>query len=440
MLKTFEEAKNILLEASGRISRARILGSVEMPIIEACGRIAAEDYFCLEPIPSFGNSSMDGFAVLASETQSASRENPLRFSLLGSIAAGDPFPVDHSFSSNGSSANTPQISSSERRCWEIMTGAVFPEGFDAAVKVEDARVIRDQSGRPVKVEIYTPVQPGQNYRAPGTDFRVGAPLLRRGTRISPAEILGLAANSFTKIKVLKKPKVAIISTGKELVSDGSPLLSGQIRNSTSPYLLAHLSSLGAEPTYYGTAPDRAEDFLRMIDSVLRDKPDLIISTGAVSMGKHDFIPDALERLGAEMLFHKIKMRPGKPVLFAEFKDGLGFFGLPGNPVSTVVGMRFLVEPFLMAFMGRPQETPLRAVLGSDVFKPEGLRCFYKAQLHWKSGSDFLNGQIQSPEVTLSEGQDSYMVRPLLENHHWAVLPENTSHLERGSWIDVYPKF
>jgi molybdopterin molybdotransferase len=163
----------------------------------------------------------------------------------------------------------------------------------------------------------------------------------------------------------------------------------------------------------------------MIDQILKHQPDVIVTTGAVSMGKHDFVSSALKELGAETVFHKVAIRPGKPILFAKFESGPVVFGLPGNPVATVVGWRFFIEPYLRELMGLKAEAPLRAKLPEQPDSPEGLRCFYKARLGENSN-----------EVEVLSGQMSFMVSPLLDANVWAVIPEQT--IGKDLTIDVYP--
>lgn len=370
-------------------------------------------------IPAFANSSMDGFAVLSQQTQLATLQNPLQFPVEGSISAGDS-----------------PLSSHSQSVWEVMTGAAIPTGLDAVIKVEDVVVTRDERGQPIRIELKRPAIPGQFFRAIGSDIAKGATIVQPGTQLTPEVVLVLATLGITRIRVFRKPRVAVISTGKELVSAESESVLGQIRNSTAPFLRTALSQIGAESSFYQMASDNPDDFIKRMELILRDDPDVIISTGGVSMGKHDFIEAALADLGAHIRFHKIALRPGKPNLFAEFQKGPVFFGLPGNPVSTMVGMRFLVEPFLREFMGRPPEIPFRAQLDAEFISPEGLTCFLKAKFKRSDGL---------PEIRILPKQESYQVSSLLEANAWAKISESESGLlkgilPKGTTVDVYPLF
>ena len=177
--------------------------------------------------------------------------------------------------------------------------------------------------------------------------------------------------------------------------------------------------------HFGIVKDEPADFAARLDRALELEPDLILTTGAVSMGRHDFVPKALEEHGGELVFHKAAIRPGKPVLAARVGGAL-LLGLPGNPLSTVVGLRFFAEPYLRRLLGRPDEKPRLAPLAAAAGKPEGLRCFFKAALT----EDF--------KVRVLEGQASFQIDPLLSADCWAVLPEAGKRVEAGAAVEVYP--
>jgi molybdopterin molybdotransferase len=392
-------------------ARLRRRDEVETVLLdESLDRIVAQDIVSDVQVPAHANSAMDGFAVKSSETCGASKKTPLRLPVLGSIAAGDDTPSQSATSG----------------AWEIMTGGPFPKGFDAAIKIEDVKIIsKNPHGTPLEIEITEEAEFEQNLREAGEDFDLGTLVLSRGQIIHPEHLMALSAISKSEIPVLKRPKVAILATGKELAALGAPLKPGQIRNSTRHYLTASAKKWGADASFHGMTGDRPEDFAAMIKKILVHKPDVIITTGAVSMGKHDFVVQALSALGAETIFHKVAIRPGKPILFAQFKSGPVVFGLPGNPVATVVGWRFFIEPYLRELMGLKPEAPVRAKLPEQPDRPEGLRCFYKARL----------GE-NSTEVEVLSGQMSFMVSPLLDANAWAVIPEDD--VGNDLTIDVYP--
>jgi molybdopterin molybdotransferase len=376
---------------------------------EAIGRVVAAPVESPVSIPQYSNSAVDGFALRSDEVSRISA--PTRIAVLGSLIAGDTPPA-----SPGDGA------------WEIMTGAPFPPGYDCSAKVEDVEVVRDSKGRATEIVLSQSLEAGENLRGAGEDFRKGALVLERGERIGPEQLLALVALGVSKLKVFRKPVVAVISTGGELTAPGEAPKDGQVRNSTAPFLLAALREMQTEPRFFGTAGDDPGEYFATLKKALESKPDVIISTGAVSMGVHDYVSAIVSDLGGKIHFHRVSIRPGKPILLAEFPDSI-FFGLPGNPVSTVVGLRFFIEPFLRAWMGLPEEKPAWARLRAAAKKPAGLRCFFKARVSLEKGE---------AQATILKGQPSFMISPLLRSTAWGILPEDGREIPAGEWIEVYP--
>lgn len=407
------------------LAAGRELPAETLALAECVGRVSARDVLGNEAIPPFDNSAMDGFAVTASLTRNASEAAPARFRVAGCVAAGDPV-----FRHDGK----PDAAV------EIMTGAAMPEGaLDAVVKVEDVEVVRDGGGKALEILVRRPLKARENVRGRGEDFRPGQRALAAGSVLMPEHVMALASLGVARVEARRQPQVAVVSTGRELVDHSETALKpGMIRNSTAPYLMAALSIYGARARHYGTIADEPGRFIDVMSGVLRDAPDVILTTGAVSMGKHDFIGAALEKLGARILFHKVAIRPGKPLLVADWESQVSaapekkspvVFGIPGNPVSTAVGLRFFVLPHLRAIAGLPPEKPMRAVITADVSKPEGLRCFFKARM-------LVSGD--GAGVTVLKGQPSFMVSSMLEANAWAVLPEAGNRIQSGTVVDVYP--
>jgi molybdopterin molybdotransferase len=237
--------------------------------------------------------------------------------------------------------------------------------------------------------------------------------------------MALAAVGLSKVPVRRKPRVALIATGRELVAPGEPLGPGRIHDGSSAYLAAECERLGYHFDFHGIIADDAAAFNARMDYVLARDYDVILTTGAVSMGDADFIPLTLQDMGAKIVFHKVAIRPGRPILFAEFANGPFVFGLPGNPVSSVVGMKFFVEPCLRDLLGQPEESPIRCRLSSAVDKPEKLRCFFKAR------------RLHVGSVEILPAQASFQIHSLLAADCWAVLPEEGSSLKAGAEVDVY---
>lgn len=384
---------------------APVLPAEEIACAHALGRVLSAKVLSPEALPPFTNSAMDGFAVSSHVFESQS--GPFRMRVNGIIAAGDAIREKYETGPN--------------ECWEIMTGAVVPPDCDAVIKVEETTRESDT------IQFSNKLRTGENIRKSGEDFQVGKQVANSGSRVYPEHLMSFAALGIETVSVIRKPRVAVISTGSELATDAGPG-TGKIRNSTAPYLLAELNALGVEANFLGVIADDPKDFLSLMETELAKNVDIILSTGAVSMGRYDFVAPALRDLGAEILFHKVAIRPGKPLLFAKLGK-TAFFGVPGNPVSTAVGLRFFVEPYLRSIQGLAPELPYRAVLENDTKKPAGLRCFFKAEV---SPTQSLRS------VKILGGQESFRVAPLLESNGWAVLPEDGDRAVKGSEIEVYP--
>jgi molybdopterin molybdotransferase len=318
-----------------------------------------------------------------------------------------------------------------------MTGAPIPQNsYDAVIKVEDVKVERDSSGNAKKIEVSRSIKAGENIRYQGTDIKKGQLILKSNTKLLPDNIMVCASLGAVSIPVYRKPRVLIVSTGNEIVDASSQELKpGMVRNSTSSYLISILKKFGAQVCYLGIIQDEPKVYKDKLQKALEEKYDVIISTGAVSMGQYDFVPHACEELGAKIYFHKVAIRPGKPILFASWENKsmyqTVFFGLPGNPVSSAVGFQFFVEPYLRIILGLEPLKTFFARLHSDCKKPKGLRSFYKANLK------FLDDACL--EVEVHSRQESYIVSALSDTNAWAILPEESDYLVKGSLVEVILK-
>jgi molybdopterin molybdotransferase len=354
---------------------------------------------------------MDGFALRANGS---------------AIAAGSEFAID------GEQAAGDAARAARGEACEIMTGARMPEGFDSVVPVEDVDVLeRDESQRPCRIRLKADVAPGQHLRRAGEDMPAGTLALQAGIVLDPFACMLLDALGVVEVAVRRRPRVAVFATGRELVADPRrTLASGEIRDSNGPYLEARLVEAGAEVVHRATLPDDAPTFVAAVREALVLGVDAVISTGAVSMGRYDFVPEALVVLGAETVFHKLRMRPGKPQLFAMLPQGVLFFGLPGNPISTAVGQRLLVEAALRRMLGMPDETRWRLPLAAELRKKAGNASIQKAALRIHA-----DGGVR---VQPLRGQESFRIAPLREANVWALLPEEGERFAAQTLVDVLP--
>ncbi|MFS8137508.1 MAG: gephyrin-like molybdotransferase Glp [Thermomonas sp.] len=390
------------------------LPAEQVPMAQALGRVFAQDVFAQADLPAFDNSAMDGFALSSAGSTLLSGSE---FAVVGSQAAGD--------------GDRDGLAASTDDACEIMTGASLPTGLDTVVPIEQVEVLsRDVEGRPSRIRLLADVTTGSHVRTRGQDVAVGDHVVGAGSRHDASSHMLLAALGVETLALRPRVPVAVIATGRELVDDPRQALApGQIRNSNGPFLAARLDEAGASVVHRETVGDDAAAFTQTLMRALEAGAQLVLSTGAVSMGRHDFVPDALRALGATIVFHKVAIRPGKPVLFARLPGGQLYFGLPGNPVSSAVGMRFFVEPALRALLGQGAEREFRVQLAEAVHKKAGLHCFFKAQVGLDAAGCL--------RVRVLQGQESFRMRPLLAANAWAVLEANRDTYAAGDDVLVY---
>lgn len=373
------------------------------------GRVLATPMVSDMWLPPFDNSSMDGFAV---NTRGLGLPEGSEVAVRGWQAAGDP------------------QQQANKGAWEIMTGARIPDGMDAVVPVEQIEVLTRDQERPTTIRIGHAVTPGQFIRRRGADIVAGCEVIGAGTELRAQDIMVLSALGVDRLQVRRRPRVAVITTGRELVGEPlQALQSGQIRDSNRPFLLAQLQSAGAEVVCQSLIGDEPLSFQHAIDRALALGVDLIVSSGAVSAGRYDFIPGALRERGARIIFHKVAVFPGKPLLLAELPGGVLHFGLPGNPMSTAAGVRFFVEPALRTMLGQAQEEPLRIPLKYQIVKSPALRLHARARVICSDA-----GMLQ---VEILPGQESFRMLPLLCANAWAAISEGIAGVASGDPVEVY---
>jgi molybdopterin molybdotransferase len=322
-------------EALDRVLAAvPVLGAETVPLSDALGRVLAELVVAGREIPPWDNSSMDGYAVRSADTRAASEDRPATLAVVGEVAAGAVAP-------DGLGPG---------QAYRILTGAPLPPGSDAVVPQEEVR--RDGA----RVVLTRPVHPGAYVRPRGEDIRPGDRVLEPGTLLRPAALGVLAALGQARVRVHRRPRVAVLSTGDELVAPEAPLGPGQIPDSNTYTLCGLATEAGAVPLSLGIARDRREELVERLRRGL--EADVLVSSAGVSVGDRDFVREAIEALGARLDFWKVNMRPGKPLTFGQVGGQVGgqvderlFFGLPGNPVSCMVTFELFVRPALRRMGG-----------------------------------------------------------------------------------------
>ncbi|MCH7760732.1 molybdopterin molybdotransferase MoeA [candidate division TA06 bacterium] len=356
---TVVEAREIILK------EVTTIGTVSVDLRESSGRVLAEDVVASEEIPPFDNTAMDGYALRAGDVRGASSERPVMLNVVGEVAAG----------------KTSERHVLQGQAMRIMTGAPIPEGADAVVPLE--RV--ESNGN--EVTVLKEVKIGENVRSAGGDVRPGTLLLKKGRRLKPADLGVLASLGFQRVKVSKQPKVSLLATGDELLDVGELLEPGKIRNSSSYALSSLLSGYGAIPVDLGIAKDRRDE----IEEKMREglKADVLVTIGGVSVGDYDLVQEVLKKMGMEVLFWKVAVKPGKPLLFGRLQDTL-VFGLPGNPVSAIVTNELFIKPALFKMMDRKDWSPtiVRATLqGKGLLRKEEREVYVTAVTRYVENRD-----------------------------------------------------
>lgn len=379
-------------------------------VMDSVGRTLAEDIFSPLDIQPFDNSAMDGFAVKVSDLSHATKEQPITLRKIQTITA---------------TASERHYAVAPQTCVHIMTGAVVPDDTEAIVPIENVMIKEDE------ITFFSCPQVGAHIRRKGQDFKVGQPVLPAGTKISTSHILPLTTLGISRLSVVSRPRVLFIATGAELVTDlDAPLQEGQIYNSNAYFAQAYLSSIGAEVDSVVIDEDDQQEFFTLLEEAQIKSYDLIVSSGAVSAGVFDYVRTELERGGAEIIYHKIALKPGKPNLLARLPSGQVYFGLPGNPVATAVGMRFFVRRSLCMMMGEKIENPISARITHDFEKNAPLHLVLKGSMRISE-----NGMA---EVTVLDGQESFMVNPFLHMNCWVFVPQDKLHLTCGECVQVCP--
>lgn len=300
----------------------------KVPLLESVGRVLAEDVIAPFAQPPFSNSAMDGFALRVLDVQDASEKNPVTLEVMKFQSAGSSF------------CELPL-----HAIYEIATGAPLPLGADAVMMKEEASY---QEG---KITVKRRLSAGENVRKKGENIVEGTPVFLRGEKILEKNIGLLASFGFDLINVMRRPLVCYFATGNEIVKVGKPREDYQIYNSNALSLHALFQKEGCEFLDLGICKDSLSEHISLIKKARDVKPDILAMTGGVSVGEHDFVKEALEEIGAEILFHKVSIKPGKPILFARLNHVL-IFGLPGNPVSTQVGFYYFIYPTIRKLLGQ----------------------------------------------------------------------------------------
>jgi molybdopterin molybdotransferase len=404
LVLSFEEASRVV-EEQAALTRVRALaGAAEsVDLLGAAGRVLAEPVSADRDLPPFPRSTRDGYAVRSADLSSL----PASLEVIGEIKAGEKLDKIPAAIEEGQTV-------------AIMTGAPVPASADAVVMVEYT------SPRGQLVEIARGGASGENIVPRGAEARAGAILLDRGQRLNEAAIALAASVGKSQLQVYRSPRVAVLTTGDEIVSVDTIPGPTQIRNSNSYSLAAQIVKAGGEPLLLPVAPDELDGLRRLIEEGLQS--DLLLMTGGVSMGRYDLVEQVLSELRAEFFFTGAKIQPGRPVVFGKCGSTY-FFGLPGNPVSTMVTFELFARPMLEALSGQSprQRIFLHARLKNEISVKTGLKRFLPA---------ILSGEFEHSEVELVPWQGSGDIAAITRANCYIVIPANREQLSAGEWVAV----
>ena len=402
------------------LDRLQPLPATTVALDDAVGRVLAEPIVAHLTMPPWDNSAMDGFAVQAADVAGATRRWPKTLRVVGEASAG----------------HAPAVEVKAGTAVRILTGAMIPPGADAVVPVEATDAPQGVADLPEAVTVRAPADRGSNVRLAGSDLRQGDRLLEPGTRVSPAAVAVIVAAGHGAVRVHRRPRVAILATGDELVEAGAPLGPGQIHDSNAPAVAAQARLVGAEVRRLGIVPDElAEVERRLAEAVAW--ADVVVASGGVSVGAHDVVKAAFERFGRLDLW-RVAIQPGKPLAFgrAVGPDGgaVLFFGLPGNPVSTFVTFELFVRPVLRRLGGDADplaRDAVRARLAEPMSKARDRRAFLRVVLE---PDPSLPGAWLAASAG---GQGSHVLSALAAANGLAIIPEGVDGLPAGAEVDVW---
>ena len=385
------------------------IGSEIVSIKDALNRISSKEVIAKSDYPADDNTAFDGFAVNSKETKNTFQ----KFKILKTIAAGD----------NPYIKKVPKLS-----CIEVMTGAIIKKPFDTIIPIEDIEFFPSKQNAKYII-IKKKIKKSEFIRPKGSDYKKGNKIIRKGELINPAHILSLKTLGIDKVLVKKKVNIVFYPSGNEL-SDKKNIPSWKIRNSNTIYLNSLIKSLPVNFTVQKILRDKDQKlFKEQISRQFKSKTDILITSGAVSKGKFDFIPSVINQFKLKNHFKGVAIRPGKPIMFAKFNNNKCFFGLPGNPISSVACFRFFVIPLLFKSLGLKAEKPIFAKLKNKFSKKKKFTRFVKGKLTFDK-----KGSVQ---FEVFEGQESYKIEPFVKSNAWGVFKDGVSVFNKGNLIDVY---
>ena len=404
----YREAKKILIKSKIKIKDEIINSS------KSLNRINVLDIYSAVNYPAGTNAAFDGFAINSKETQTLNKNNSRNFKILKTISAGD----------------NPKLRKIKKfDTVEVMTGAIIPKFFDTIVPIEKIIFYPNKKNKKY-ITINEKIKKNQHIRRAGSDYKKKDLIIKKGMIIQPSHIMALKTLGIIKIKVKKKPNILFFSTGNE-ISNNKIINDWQVRNSNSHYIKSLSNNFLFNFIDGGILRDKDEKlFKKRIEKSVKSKIDIIITSGAVSAGKHDFVPSVVKKFNLSSYFKGVSIRPGKPILFAKLKNvEKAIFGLPGNPISSSACFRFFVFPYLLNILGTDIEKPFKAKLINKFIKNKYITRFVKSRLTSTSDGNLI--------IEVLSGQESYKIKSFVQSNAWGLFDYGKSHFKKGDIINCY---
>lgn len=382
------------------------------PISESLDRILSVPIHSPLDFPPFTNSSMDGFAVHSSDLVTACRETPVQLEVIEDIPAG----------------YKPELHIASGQAARIMTGGMLPPGADAVIPLELTSAWKANFEVPGRIDCYSSIHIGENIRPAGMDFTTGELLIPAGTRLQSQHLGLLASLGIQQISVFRKPRIALLSTGSELLQPGSPLSPAKLYESNSIFLAAMLKQSGAEVVHLGIAQDNLEDVRSRLEIAYSAGADLILTSAGVSVGEYDLVRKVIQATG-ELNFWRVNIRPGKPLAYGHFRL-IPVLGLPGNPVSSFITCLIFAIPAVQRLAGLPSSSPpyLSAVLTTPI-ESDGRESYLRASVHRTQ-----DGQLEAVLVEAHQGSGN--LYSLVQANALLIVPSGVKSLPSGALVKI----
>jgi len=403
------------LKAKKILAKSKInIGLHRLKSFDSLNRISAENIYSKVNYPAGNNTAFDGYAINSKDTSLLNSKKSKFFKIIKIIAAGD----------------NPKITNIKKfQTAEVMTGALIPKHFDTVIPIEEAKFYPNNKVRKY-ILINKKISKNNHIRFKGSDFKKKELIISKGELVQPHHILAFKTLGINKVKVMSKPSILFFSTGNE-ISEKNKINDWQVRNSNSYYIKSLSKNFLFNFIDGGILRDGDKKlFEKKLIKSLNSKVDIIITSGAVSAGKFDFVPSIIKKFKLTNFFKGVAIRPGKPILFAKFKNKQKcFFGLPGNPISSAACFRFFVYPYIINILGSQKEKPIKAILKKNFQNKKKFTRFLKAKLNSTK-----NGNL---EVEILSGQESFRIKSFIKSNVWAILKSGKSLFKKGQLIECF---